>query len=640
MKAVLSTIPVPHMHMNSIVRGLLLVAIATLPIASGQAVASETLYYQDRAEIPQQYTWDLGLYFKDQDAWDASFAQLESLLPGLEKYRGRVGESPRSMASAIAAMMEVNKLLGPLYVNAHQKMHLLRTDELGADQSGRILSLNARVSEAVSFIEPEIAALPPQQVAEFSRAKELQEYRHYLDNIWRLQRHYRSPEVEEVIAGSSLPGGGHVSAYESLAHADIQWPTIEDENGEEVVVSPGQFGRFMTSTDRDLRQRAFEAHLGKIEQFKHTQAATLGAKIQRDVWLAQVYRYPNSEAAALSSTNVPPEVMATLVATVHDNVDKIAGYDDLRRRILGYDKLQLWDRSVPLISEAGKTYTFEEAWALAMEFWRETFGDEFAEIAQQALDNRWVDVYSNEGKRSGAYSWGTYRKPYYLMLNWKGDFSSVSTLVHEMGHSVHGVLASRNQSYLDAGVGLFVAEVGSVASQSLFGEWMLERTRDPAQRKLLLDYTLTNIRDIFVRQIFFHEWESRVHAMAEAGEALTAESMGQVYLELSDFYYGKVMQPHPLNHVYWARISHFYRNFYVWKYATSFAAGEALAARFRSGDKGAAQDYLNMLKLGGSVYPLDVLQAGGVDMTDPTVIRAVMDRFGELQQQLEQEFDL
>ncbi len=628
------------MFKQNSLRALVSAAGVVLALCAAPSSGEEILYYENRADIPEQYTWDLGLYFEDEKAWDESFARLEAMLPSVETYRGRVGESPATMASAIEAMMAMSKLLGPLYVNAHQKIHLLRSDPVGAEQAGRITSLSARVSEATSFIEPEIAALPAEKIAQFREADELASYRHYLDNIWRLQPHYRSPEVEEVVAGSSLPGQGHVNAYESLSYGDIVWPSIEDENGEEAVVSPGQFGRFMTSTDRELRQRAFEAHLGKIEQFKNTQAATLGAKIHRDVWLAQVYRYPSAEAAALASTNVPEAVMENLVATVHDNVDKIAGYDDLRRRILGYDELQLWDRSVPLIAEAGQTYSFEEAWALAMAFWRETFGDEFADIAQQALDSRWVDVYSNEGKRGGAYSWGTYRNPYYLMLNWQGDFDSVSTLVHEMGHSVHGVLASRNQSYHDAGVDLFVAEVGSVASQSLFGEWMLERTRDPAQRKLLIDYALTNIRDIFVRQIFFHEWESRVHALAEAGEALTADSLGKVYLDLSDLYYGEVMQPHPLNHVYWARISHFYRNFYVWKYATSFAAGEALAARFRAGDKGAAEDYVNMLKLGGSVYPLDVLRAGGVDMTDPAVIRAVMDRFGELQGQLAKEFGL
>ena len=342
----------------------------------------------------------------------------------------------------------------------------------------------------------------------------------------------------------------------------------------------------------------------------------------------------------MSSSNVPPAVMDTLVETVHENIDKVKGYSNLRKRILEYDKLQPWDSQVSLLSAGGRKYSFDEAWELAMEFWRETFGDEFADIAQQALDDRWVAVYSNEGKQDGAYSWGTYHRASYLLLNWGGTFDDVSTLVHEMGHSVHRVLAGRAQSYHDAGVDIFVAEVGSVASESLFGEWMLARTQDPQERKELLDHALNSIQNTFVTQIFFHEWEARIHAMAEQGQALTADSMRQVYSDLLALYYDDSVESHQFSAVGWARISHFFRNFYVWKYATSFAAGEALAARFRSGDKSAASDYINMLKLGGSVYPMEVLEAGGVDMNDPAVIKAVMDRFGLLQDQLATEFGL
>lgn len=612
----------------------------SLPLASLSGSAQETLYFEDRADIPQQYTWDLGLYFENAQDWDKSFASLEAMLPAAEKYRGKVGDSPKTLAAALDAMFALDKILGPLYVNAHQKVHVNRADKLGADQSGRIIALNTKIASALSFIEPEIAALPDNKVAKFRKASVLKPYLHYLDNIWRLKEHSRSAEVEEVVAGSSLPGAGHVNAYEGLNAGDIQWPTIKDENGEDAVVSPGQFGRLRGSTDRATRKRAWLAHMEAVGQYKNTYAATMGSKIQRDVWLARVYRYPTAVEAALSSTNVPPEVMQTLIATVHDNVDKVQAYNDLRRRVLGLDSYQPWDGQVSLLADGGRTYTFEEAWPLAMDFWRETFGDEFADIAQEALDNRWVDVYSNEGKRGGAYSWGTYRAPSYLLLNWGGKFDDVSTLVHEMGHSVHRVLAGRNQSFQDAGTDIFLSEVGSVASESLFGEWMLSRTTDPEERKQLIDHALKSISGTFVTQIFFHEWEARVHEMAEAGEALTADSMGQVYVDLGELYNGDTVEPHELSMVGWARIPHFFRNFYVWKYATSFAAGEALAARFRSGDKSAAQDYINMLKMGGSKYPLDVLKAGGVDMTDPAVIRAVMDRFGLLQAQLEKEFGL
>ena len=611
-----------------------------LPFASALTSAEEVLYYDNRADIPEKYTWDLSLYFKDAEAWDQAFAELEAMLPKMEQYRGKVGDSPESMAAALEYMFEISGKLGPLYVNAHQKVHLLRTDEVGADQSGRIVSLNARVGEATAFVEPEIAGLEEKKIAKFRKARVLEPYRHYLDNIWRLRAHSRSPEVEEVVAGSSLAGGGHRRAYDELNYADITWPTVVDEKGEEVVVSPGQFGRLRASTDRDVRKRGWEAHMGKIAEYNNTYAATYGSKIQRDVWLAQVYRFPSSVDAALSVIDVPPEVMETLVATVHDNVDKIQGHHDLRRKILGYETLHPWDGQVSVLPDGGRSYTFEEGWDLAMQFWRETFGDEFADIAQQALDERWVDVYSNEGKQGGAYSWGTYRRASYLMLNWQGKFDDVSTLVHEMGHSVHRIMAGLNQSYHDAGTDIFVAEVGSVASESLFGEWMLERTQDPEERKQLLDHALDGIRNTFVTQIFFHEWEARTHALVEDGQALTADVMNKTYQDLLTLYNGDSVQQHEFSKVGWSRISHFFRNFYVWKYASSYAAGEALAARFRSGDKSAADDYIKMLKLGGSVYPMDVLKAGGVDMTDPSVIRAVMDRYGLLQEQLAKEFGL
>jgi oligoendopeptidase F len=607
-------------------------------VHTATSAAEEVLYFEDRAAIPQQYTWDLSLYFADAAAWDEAFAEVEAMLPQLDPFRGRVTESPKTMAEALETQFALSRRLEPLFINAQQKSHLVRSDELGAQQSGRVQSLYARLMSASAFIEPEIAALPDEAIAGFREAEVLAPYRHYLDNIWRLREHSRSPEVEEVVAASSLSGDGHAKAFEELSYADIEWPTVVDENGEEAVVTPGQFGRLRSSTDQAARQRAWVAHLEAIGEYRNTFAATLGSKIQRDVWLAGVHRFPNAVEAALAATNVPAEVMDTLVETVHENLGAVQGYNDLRRKVLGLERLQPWDTQVPLLADGGRSYTFSEAWELAMAFWRETFGDEFADIAQQALDQRWVDVYSNQGKRGGAYSWGAYRMPRYLFLNWGGKFDDVSTLVHEMGHSVHGVLADRNQSYHEADVDLFVAEVGSVASESLFAEWMLARSQDPAERRQVLDHALNSIRNTFVTQIFFHEWEARVHAMAEAGEALTADAMGQVYVDLLALYNADTIAEHPLDAVYWARIPHFYRNFYVWKYATSFAAGEALAARFRSGDRSAASDYLAMLKLGGSVYPLEVLKAGGVDLADPAVIKAVMERFATLQAELAREF--
>jgi oligoendopeptidase F len=272
-----------------------------------------------------------------------------------------------------------------------------------------------------------------------------------------------------------------------------------------------------------------------------------------------------------------------------------------------------------------------------MEFWRETFGEEYAAVAERARNERWVDVYTNEGKRPGAYSWGTYDTHPFLFLNWGGKLEDVSTLVHEMGHSIHSYLADQNQPYHDAGYSLFVAEVASVASESLFLEWMIQRSTDPDERKLLLNQAMNSITTTFVRQIYFHEWEAQAHQMAESGEPLTKETLGAAYGKLWQDYYGPDLVVDEPYQAGWSRIGHYYRSFYVWVYATSYAAGEAIAARFRAGDQGAVNDYLDLLKLGGSVYPMDALQRAGVDMSDPEVIRSVMDRYGELQRRLEKE---
>jgi oligoendopeptidase F len=282
------------------------------------------------------------------------------------------------------------------------------------------------------------------------------------------------------------------------------------------------------------------------------------------------------------------------------------------------------------------TYTFDEAWALAMEFWKETFGEEYAAAAERGRRERWIDVYPSAGKRGGAFSWGTYNSVPYLFLNWGGTLKDVTTLVHEMGHSIHKYLRNQNQPYHDADTSIFVAEVGSVASESLFFEWLLGRTTDPTERLALLNQRMNDIVGTFLRQIFFHEFEHAAHVMAEEGKPLTKESLGAAWGDLWLAYYGDTVTLDDEFKGGWARIPHFYRTYYVWKYATSFAAGEAIAGRFRAGDKTAISDYLETLKLGGSVYPMDAVKRAGVDMNDPDVIRAVMDRFRSILAQMEE----
>ena len=628
-------------HVSLIWLTLAAVVFASTPVSlvASEAAeeAKERLYYDTRDEIAEADRWDLTPIFSDRKTWEKAIAEVEPMMASLAEHQGRLGQSPEALAAALADTFSASQLLEDIYVYAHQGLNTNTADPESGELAGIARGLASRLQEAAAFVDPEISQFSEEQLAEYLDHPEIAPYRHYIDNVVRSRDHLLSPEIEEILAGSSLSGSGHQQAFSALENTGIEWPTIVDEEGEEVKVAPGQYIRFVGSDDRRVRREASLAMFSAYSQFANTFAATYGGSVQRAVWMARTRGYNSTLEMALDGVNVPPEVVDRLVDTVNDNIEQVHSYAALRKEIQGLDELHIYDLYANLLPGIDKKYTFGEGWDLAMEFWQETFGEEYAAVAKRARDERWIDVYTNEGKRPGAYSWGTYNSHPYLFLNWAGSLDSVSTLVHEMGHSIHSYMADQAQPYHDASYSLFVAEVASVASESLFLEWMFQRSTDPDERKLLLNQAMNNVTGTFLRQVFFHQWEATAHAMAEAGDPMTKESLGTAYGDLWQNYYGDDLVVDPEYQAGWARVSHFYRNFYVWVYATSYAAGEAIAERFRSGDTTAVDDYLSMLRLGGSVYPMDALKRAGVDMTDPEVIRSVMDRYGELQQQLARE---
>jgi oligoendopeptidase F len=609
------------------IRGLALALPAAAAGAQQPAAEpEEKLFYEDREQIPIEYRWDLSAIHADRGSWQAAFDKAEAAAEAMAQHKGKLAESPQALAAALEAQFEAGRPLDGVFVYANELLHTNLDDTEAKELSGAAQGLASRMGEAVAFVDPEIVQMPEERLTRFLEHPEVARYAHYIDNVVRVREHILSPEVEEILAGASLPGSAHRQAYSSLQNADIEWPTIVDEEGEELKVVPGQYIRFVTSEDRRVRREGSLALFDTFSRYANTFAATLGGNIQRDVWMARTRGYDSTLEMALDDSNVPRAVVDTLVETVHDNIDKLHGYAALRKKIQGLDDLHVYDLYVNLLPGIDKRFTFEEGWALALEFWRETFGPEYAEVAERGRRERWIDVYTNEGKRPGAYNWGTYDSHPYLFLNWSGKLEDVSTLVHEMGHAIHMYMAHQNQPYHYSSYSLFVAEVASVASESLFLEWLLQRTEDPDERKQLLNQAMNGITGTFVRQIFFHEWEAAAHAMAERGEPLTKESLGKAYGDLWRAYYGEDLNLDEAYEAGWARVSHFYRTFYVWVYATSYAAGEAIAERFRQGDETAVEDYLAMLKLGGSVYPMEALERA--------VIGAVMSRYGELQERL------
>jgi oligoendopeptidase F len=615
--------------------GLVAALVMAIAAAGVAGAAEEQLFYENRNEIPIEYTWSLEDIFPDVAAWEAAYAVVEARIPEMAAAKGRLGESVDTLLSAVALQIELGKTLEDIFVYASQWQNTDTRDATANAYVGRARALAAAFGEATAYFDPEVVQIPDATMEKYLADPRLETYKHMLDNILRTKAHTRSQEIEQVLAEASLLRSAPQQTYGFLTDADIEWPTIKDENGEDKKVIPGLYYSFMASQDRRVRKDAALALFGTYDTYGNTFSGTYGGLIQKDVWMSKVRKYPNTLDMVLDQTNVPSSVVETLVSTVHDNLDVVHQYVELRKKVLGIDDFHIYDLYVSLVPEGDASYTFDEGWALAMQFWTETLGEEYAEVAARGLADRWIDVYPNAGKRGGAYSWGTYNSHPYLFLNWGGTLEDVFTLVHEMGHSVHRYLATANQPYQDSGYTLFVAEVASVGSEAVFFEWMLDRTKDPTQRLALLNMRLNQIVGTFLRQIFFHEFEHAAHQAGHAGQPLTKESLGTIWGDLWTEYYGEGATLDPEFKSGWARIPHFYRTYYVWVYATSFAAGEAIADRFRAGDETAVADYLETLKLGGSVYPMDALKRAGVDMNDPQVIRAVMDNFRKILDEME-----
>ncbi len=612
------------------------VALLLLPaLAAGLAAAEEKLFYESRAEVPLEYRWDLEAIFPTAEAWEAAYAAVDARIPELAALKGTLGGSADSFVAAVELRYAITRAAEDVYVYAAQWQNTDTRDAAANAALGKARSLAARLEEAASYFEPEVVQIPDEVMARYLADPRIAPYAHVLDNVLRTKAHTRSQEVEEVLAGASLLQGAPQQTYGFLANADIDWPSITDEKGEQAKAVPGLYYTFLGSQDRRVRKDAALAIYGTYDAYGNTFAGTYAGSVAKDTWIAHTRRYPNTLDMVLDESNVPAPVVETLVSTVHDNLDAVHDYVALRTKVLGLEDFHIYDLYVSLVPEGEATYTFDEGWALATQFWTEVLGEEYAAAAARARSERWIDVYPSTGKQGGAYSWGTYNTHPYLFLNWGGTMEDVFTLVHEMGHSIHSYLAAANQPYHDADYSLFVAEVASVGAESLFFEWMLDRTEDPKQRLALLNLRLNSIIGTFLRQIFFHEFEHAAHLAAEAGEPLTKESLGAIWGDLWLAYYGDGATLDPEFASGWARIPHFYRTYYVWVYATSFAAGEAIANRFKAGDPSAVEDYLATLKLGGSVYPMDALKRAGVDMNDPQVIRAVMDSFRKIVAEME-----
>ncbi len=599
--------------------------------------ADETKKVRERSEIETKHLWATEQIFPDGQAWEAEFAAVGKQVKKLAALKGTAGQG----ATALLKALKLRDDAGARLERVHVYASLLADQDtrVGENQGlrARCRTLATEYSEATSWMQPEITAMPFERLDSWMRESgELAVYKQYFDNLFRQKKHILSPREEELMAMAGQIRATPSNAYSLLANADIQFPTIEDDKGDTVELSDSAFYIFMRSTDRQVRKDAYEGIVGTYAKYRNTAAALLNGAVQGHIFSVKARGYESCLAAALDASNIPVKVYDTLVDTVNENLHLLHRYQKIRKRVLKADDgVHAYDLFAPLITGQALEYTYEEAVDTIVTGLK-PLGPEYLTPMKKGFDSRWVDVYPTKGKRSGAYSSGTFLTQPYILMNFHGGFNSLSTLAHEMGHSMHSLFSRGTQPYVYSDYTTFCAEVASTCNEILLQDYILKQTTDPKKKLYLLGEILEGFRGTVFRQTMFSEFEQRIHEMAEAGQPLTADTLSAAYAEIMKKYYGPAYTWDDLVASYWIRIPHFYYNFYVYKYATSHCAASNIAARILAGEPGATEAYLKFLHAGGSKYSIDLLKMAGVDMTTPDPVRDAMKMFEELLNQTEE----
>ena len=593
-----------------------------------------------RHEIEDRFKWRLERVFADWDAWEAAFTAAESDLGGLAPRRGTLDRNAESLLATLRAIEDVQRRLEVITVYANLRSDEDTRDAANTARRGRAASLNTRFAEAVSWFEPELLALDDDRLAGFVAASaDLRVYAHYLDNLRRLREHTLDAEREELLAAATSVTRGAGRIFSALADADLRFPIVRDETGNEVELTHARYSKLLRSRDREVRRRAFAAYLDTYGAVANTLAATMDANVKNHVFRAESRRYPSCRQASLYPDAVPVAVYDNLIAEVRANLGLIHRYTDLRRRVLGLSELCEYDLSVPLFREAEFKFSYDEACELLLAALA-PLGPEYLDILRTAYREGWIDVHESLGKRSGAYSSGVYDTQPYILLNWSDQLSDTFTLAHELGHSAHTYLATRHQPFVYGDYPIFTAEVASTCNELLLLDHLLADAGRRDRRLYLLDHHLSQIIGTVVRQTMFAEFELRIHELGEQRETLTVDNLGDLYHELLAEYWGPlVVLDAERSRRTWSRIPHFYYNFYVYQYATAYSAAAAFSRAVLTGDPSARPRYLDILRSGCSRYPVDTLALGGVDMMTREPFRDVFHLFAARLDEIERLLD-
>ncbi|USG63456.1 oligoendopeptidase F [Brevibacillus ruminantium] len=588
-----------------------------------------------RSEVPAEFKWRLeDMYASDSD-WEKDVEKVKQLVEQVAGKKGQLTASGEQLLEALQLQDELLKTLDQVFVYARMRRDEDNVNSKYQALTDRATSLSTQVYGAISYIQPEILEIPEEKLAKWlEEVKGLQHYRILLDEITRFKPHTLSAEEEAILANVSEIASAPSKIFGMLNNADLKFPMIQDESGEQVELTKGRYVQFMESKDRRVRKEAFEALYSTYGKNRNTIAASLTSSVKSDVFYASTRKYPSALYAALFADNVDLSVYDNLISTIHEHLPLMHRYIALRKKMLAVDELHMYDLYVPIVPEVEVNVPYDEAVATIKEALK-PLGEEYGSVLNEGFSNGWIDVYENEGKTSGAYSWGAYTSHPYVLMNYQDNVNNMFTLAHEMGHALHSYYSHKEQPYTYADYKIFVAEVASTLNESLLMHHLLKTTTDKKQRMYLINYYLEQFRGTVFRQTMFAEFEKIIHAKTEQGEPLTADSLSEIYRELNLNYHGPDMVVDQEIDLEWARIPHFYRNFYVYKYATGFSAATSLAKQILEEGQPAVERYLNFLKSGSSDYPLELLKKAGVDMTSPEPIREGLAVFEEMLAEME-----
>ena len=589
-----------------------------------------------RSEVKLEDTWDLSKLFPSDEAWETGLQELEDRIPGYEDFKGKLGDGASFLAACLEYDSVSERLAERLANYAYLKMVEDQTDSTYQRLMGRLQNIATRAGEAASYIRPEIMAIPDEEMSAFLAEPEMALYQLLIERMVRYKQYTLSDREEQIIAMQGEMAGAAGKIFRQLLDADLKFGIVENEKGESIELTQSTFSQFLESPDRDVRRTAFKQFYKQFQSHENAFAASLHGSVQKDVYYARVRGYDSCLQQALFADNVPLTVYDNLIATVRQHLPTLHKFYDLRRRKMNLDTIHHFDTYIPIISEIEKHHSWDEASDVIIQSLR-PLGDEYCSTLSAGLTGRWCDRYPNQNKQSGAFSYGSYDGDPYIMMNYKPTvLRDVFTLAHEAGHSMHSFFSTQNQPFEYHSYTIFVAEVASTFNEQLLTHHLLENAADDRERAYLINNEIDDIRATIIRQTMFAEFEKTIHAMVENGEPLTVDALKETYGKLLRDYFGPdfvIDEELPLECL---RIPHFYRSFYVYKYATGLSAAIALSQKVLNGGSSELEAYLGFLKSGCSKFPLDLLRDAGVDLETPEPVEAAMNKFAALVEQLDQ----